>query len=762
MRFKIGYILLLLFISCSEKNNSSDRQQKIENLQAFASVYGYVKYFHPSDGVSEIDWTSFAIYGANLVEKCESKEELINTLNTLFKPIAPSINFSTTKSDKYNLTTITPKNTEGFKPTFWQHSGVGIGMDPQLRTPYQSSRVNGIINKDYSFVVSKLTLKIDPVRYIGRKVKYTAWAKNGDLHSEKGYLRFVLEKLDGTSDLNKEAVVGEQWKQYEIITDIDSYTTSIQVGAALSGKGSILYDLPQLFYENNGNWIEVPLSNQDFETETSFSDYKPEKWHFEGVGYTCSLTNSDSHQGNKSVVLKYTGVIEKERGQQIFENHPKFGELIEKEITKGIYFQVPLVLYSNEGGTYPKSDSGSLLKLKNDLKEVQQEATDLPVRWGNVINTYNVFQHFYPYFDVVDVDWPEELQKALSRSFTDASAKDHLVTLEKFTSPLKDGHINVTYKRNSGWSTPPITWEWIENKLVITNVLDSEIPLVVGDIVTEINGKNTKEYFEEINSRISAGTEGWLNHKAEQLSLLGEKDAELIITVNDQDIKLIRNSYPYSSPTRMADHEKINDSVYYLNLNSIAMEDIEKLIPELAKSKSIICDLRVYPNGNHGFISYLLKENDTVSSWMKIPQSIYPDRKKVSYQNANWMLPSKKPYLGDKQIIFITKGTAMSYAESYMGYIRGYNLGTIIGQPTAGTNGNINILQLSEGFSIRWTGMKVEKHDGSQLHGIGFLPDIYVNKSIEGVKSGKDEFLEKAIELTEKRITTKPEQNFLD
>lgn len=751
MKFKISYVLLLIYIGCSEKNNHSDNRQKIENLKTFAKAYGYVKYFHPSDAATAIDWTALAAYGADLVEKCESKDDLTHKLNTLFKPIGPAINFSSSKSNNYDLATITPKNLEGFKPTFWQHSGINIGMDPKLETPYQSSRVNGIINKDYSFIVSKLSMSLDATKYVGKKIKYVAWAKKGAINTEKGYLRFVSKNSDGSSDLKRASISQNRWKQYEVLAEIDSAATSIHLGVALSGKGTVLYDLPQLFYENNGSWIEIPLPNQDFEMETSFKDPKPNKWYFEGVGYSCALTSTDHYNGVQSAILEYSGVIEKQKGQQLFDRQPKFGELIEKEISKGIYFQMPLVLYSNDEGTYPKSDSVSLEKLKNNLKETPKEANDLSVRLGNVINTYNVFQHFYPYFDVVDVDWSQELQKALSRSFSDASAKDHLITLEKLTSPLKDGHINVSYNQNSDWSTPPITWEWIEDKLVIANVLESNIPLKVGDIVTDIDGKNAVTYFEEINSRISAGTKGWLNHKAAQLSLIGEKDTELIIKVNNKDIKLTRNSYPYNSPTRMADYEKINDSVYYLNLNSIAMEDIEKLIPELTKAKSIICDLRVYPKGNHGFISYLLKKNDTVPSWMKIPQSIYPDREKISYQNGNWMLPSKKPYLGNKQIIFITKGSAMSYAESYMGYIEGYNLATIIGQPTAGTNGNINRLELSEGFSIRWTGMKVEKHDGSQLHGIGFLPDIYINKTIEGVKSGKDEFLEKAIELTEKK-----------
>jgi C-terminal processing protease CtpA/Prc len=104
--------------------------------------------------------------------------------------------------------------------------------------------------------------------------------------------------------------------------------------------------------------------------------------------------------------------------------------------------------------------------------------------------------------------------------------------------------------------------------------------------------------------------------------------------------------------------------------------------------------------------------------------------------------------LGDKKIVFITDGSAMSYAESYMGFIDGYNLAPIVGQPTAGTNGNANRFMLPGEIEVNWTGMKVVKHDGSQLHGIGILPDVYVNKTVEGVKEGRDEFLEKALELT--------------
>ena len=82
-----------------------------------------------------------------------------------------------------------------------------------------------------------------------------------------------------------------------------------------------------------------------------------------------------------------------------------------------------------------------------------------------------------------------------------------------------------------------------------------------------------------------------------------------------------------------------------------------------------------------------------------------------------------------------------------MGFIEWYDLASIIGEPTAGTNGNVNRFGLLGGMSISWTGMKVVKHDGSQLHAIGVLPDIYVNKTIEDIKANKDTYLEKAIEI---------------
>ena len=90
---------------------------------------------------------------------------------------------------------------------------------------------------------------------------------------------------------------------------------------------------------------------------------------------------------------------------------------------------------------------------------------------------------------------------------------------------------------------------------------------------------------------------------------------------------------------------------------------------------------------------------------------------------------------------------AQSYMESILGYFDVLSNATLVGYPTAGANGNVVYSSLQTGLNYRYTGMKVLKHDGSRLHGIGFLPDVEVRPTIQGIREGRDEVLEKAIEL---------------
>ena len=96
---------------------------------------------------------------------------------------------------------------------------------------------------------------------------------------------------------------------------------------------------------------------------------------------------------------------------------------------------------------------------------------------------------------------------------------------------------------------------------------------------------------------------------------------------------------------------------------------------------------------------------------------------------------------------FLTDGRAISYGETCLGIIEHYKLAAIVGSPTAGTNGNVNPFTLPGGYRVFWTGMKVLKHDGSRHHGVGIQPTVPVARTIKGVAQGRDEVLERALEV---------------
>ena len=750
-------IFFLVALLCWNLSANAQSGQQIENLRAFAKTYGYVKYFHPSDEAANLDWDAFAIYGASKIVKCSSEDEMLTTIKALFGPIAPSANFEIAKKpSKYEVSTLKPQNKEGYELAYWQHKGVSLGMMNKGR-PYLSVRVNRMNKTENADAFGNVMTSIGANMYKKKAFRYTAWVKLKEGSTGTGNLWFRVDNSDGSmgffDNMANRPIKSQEWQQYEITGQVDSLAQSLLFGCFLQGKGKLYFDDVRLEYKEGDDWVNIPIQNSGFESEKLGEKKEGVQWTTHGSGYEFETAHTTKYEGEKAAVINFVGDDEEKKGKPIFDFQPKFGELIEKKIGRQLFCQIPLVLYTNKEHTFPVANDKELASLKKEIENSASEPTELAVRLGNVINTFNVFQHFYPYFDVVDVDWEAAFDEALKRSYTDKTDEDHLVTLQKLTALLKDGHISVSGGGVEAF-TPPITWEWVEGRLIITHLFEKASGLKIGDEVTHINAQDAFAYFEEVNSRISAGTKGWLAYRAKDISLFGPKNSKLTLRVNGKEVELIRDKDFYrerrSSLPKKDLYRVINDSVFYLNLDRAPMDVIDGLVPQMENYKSIICDMRGYPRGNHGFIGHLLKSNDTTEAWMQVPKISYPDRENLTeYDRLNWKMKAKKPYLGDKQIIFITDGRAISYAESYMGYIEGYNLATIIGQPTAGTNGNVNSFELPGGYRINWTGMKVVKHDGSQHHAVGVLPDIYLTRTVEGVKSGEDEFLKKAIDLTE-------------
>ncbi|RDU38013.1 hypothetical protein DRW41_00085 [Neobacillus piezotolerans] len=119
-------------------------ERRVANLDAFGRMYGYVRYFHPSDESAGLNWDRFAVYGAGRVKDAADDEELKKALEELFLPIAPSL-VITEKGKKAAKPREPQKSAEVIA---WQHYGPP-GTDTHF---FKSSRVHAyLIDGAYSF-----------------------------------------------------------------------------------------------------------------------------------------------------------------------------------------------------------------------------------------------------------------------------------------------------------------------------------------------------------------------------------------------------------------------------------------------------------------------------------------------------------------------------------------------------------------------------------------------------------------------------------
>ncbi|MFA9454722.1 MAG: S41 family peptidase, partial [Candidatus Aminicenantaceae bacterium] len=643
-------------------------------------------------------------------------------------------------------------NAGQFKVVAWQHQGMGTGSASSL---YKSIRLNRENRLSLGTGSAAFNQMLDVAAHRGKQIRLKAHVKaevRGDGNQALLWLRVDRESgapgfFDNMSD---RPIRSDIWKEYKINGTIDADARSIAFGGLFLGQGKAWMDgfLVEVKAEE-GDWARLPIQNSGFE-EGELGG-RPKNWGTPSQGYSYEITGSAAHEGRASLRVenRYTTLT-----KPLFEVQPQAGELIRKPLTRDLCCQVPIALYSDEVGTLGETDAGALAALEANLASTLaanpgSETQDL--RLGDIIIAWNVFQHFYPYFDQIDVDWDKVLDISLERALEDDTEEDFFLTLNYLVAQLQDGHGNVYSQDSMNKAGPPLGAEWIEDRLV---VMASQEPdkFQKGDIILTIDGEEMAQTMRDSEEYIS-GSLQWKHSKALWRLGYGEIDstAKIRLLRGDQIIEteFKRTSRMPFKEDKGPNIQELEGGVFYINLDQAPWKDIQARIDDIATAKGVIFDLRGYPNGNHGVISHLLSEKDTSDAWMRIPQIIYPDREQITYRNSGWGIPVQEPHIKGR-IVFLTDGRAISYAESFLSFIEHYRLAEIVGQPTAGANGNINPFVLPGGFRLIYTGMRVVKHDGSQHHTIGIQPTVYAERTIQGVRDGRDELIEKALGIIDR------------
>lgn len=414
------------------------------------------------------------------------------------------------------------------------------------------------------------------------------------------------------------------------------------------------------------------------------------------------------------------------------------------DLGSGVSVQFALSVYRDGSGTLPHADANTPETMTQaEVVSGNQDAT----RLADVIIAWNVYQHFYPYFDSIRIDWKSELDEALQDAEAAPDAIAFRDVLRRLVAKTGDGHGQVVL------SSPPLyqlpfDWDWIENHLVITAVLGPDVGGIVrGDIVEAIDGAEVAKALVGEESLIAASTPQ-LKLKKMLYALAARYDDQPVMLKarhangEDSDVEIVpRKNLFFEEAMTCRPLQELEPGIWYVNLSGSNEKDWENAMANLAKAKGIVVDLRNYVRQNGAVLLSHMIDHPVLSQQYSYHVVAKPDRHDVARDVLQTVLYPQPPHFGGK-LAFLADGWTVSYNETLLSYAATAKLGAIVGGPSAGINGHIGSVSLPGGYQIAFTGTEVLNPDGSKFFGLGIKPDIPAAQTIAGVRDGRDEMLE--------------------
>jgi hypothetical protein len=436
---------------------------------------------------------------------------------------------------------------------------------------------------------------------------------------------------------------------------------------------------------------------------------------------------------------------------------PVTGDHVDVDLGRGLRARVSLTLSSEDAARRPDAAALSgLLAAASRMLPARDAHPDTNL--ADVVVAWNVFRHFYPYWPDLTrdphVDWDERLAGHLRAAAAATTRAQQREVLQLLVADAHDGHGGVTDPSAAATrGALPIQARPIEGRIV---VIASDAPAVpVGAVVTAVDRRPARRWLDD-RVRLKSGSAQWKTELVLRV-MECEQGTTVEVTLDDGGGRL--RSVPLVCGTRRAKPlperrpeplAELSPGLWYVDLTRATYQQVVPALPRLAEARGVVFDVRGYPTDAGASILPHLLDAPERDRWMHVDRITGPFGRVGGVFDIGWNVQPRTPAIAGRRV-FLTDGRAISYAESVMGYVADRKLGTIVGAPTAGTNGNVVLFDLPGGCEIAFTGMRVTRHDGTtRRHLIGIAPDVPLDPTIDGIRRGRDELLEKAVALIDR------------
>ncbi|HWB94756.1 MAG TPA: S41 family peptidase [Puia sp.] len=384
------------------------------------------------------------------------------------------------------------------------------------------------------------------------------------------------------------------------------------------------------------------------------------------------------------------------------------------------------------------------------------------VRLIALFRYWNIVEYYYPYRNLATEGWNNVLPELIPAFIGAANKNEYLLACIKMIAHVHDSHAGFGASSDldslKGLYMIPVRAKFVERELVVIHSFGQDSSaLETGDIIKKIDGvpvdELVKKYLplttgsnEASQLRDLPGAYGWLMRS-------NVATATLTIEHNGQAKEITVQRIPYTKAARYFPFSDIPDgpafklmdhNIGYIVPDKLTDKDLDTIRALFKDTRGIIIDMRCYPSTFMPF---------TYGGWFKATTTPFAYFTRNSTHIPGVFVqagpvknggPSADTYKG--KLVIIVNSMTQSQAEYTTMALRSTPGAIVVGSTTAGADGNVSQLSLPGGVATALSGLGVFYPDWGQTQRVGVRIDLPVHQTIEGIRQGRDEYLEAAID----------------
>lgn len=415
----------------------------------------------------------------------------------------------------------------------------------------------------------------------------------------------------------------------------------------------------------------------------------------------------------------------------------------------------------------------------------------------------------YAYFaNVPALNWDSAYQAFIPQVLATKNNYEYYRVLQRFCALLKDGHTNVSFpeyiaskRARRSFGDYKIELRNIDGKAIVINTASGTKDIIpVGSEITAVEGMPTAAYINQyvrpyISQSASYIAEDW----SVDYLLDGFLDDSIHISYRKPGSKTTHSlalkrevkkgvDWLTTPANTIFQLTWLPGEIAKVDLNSFGnrkiVDTFVRSLPELQKAKAIIIDLRQNGGGSSdnsaailsyftdsllikgskwwtrehraaykAWGTYVIEDTTQTGEWADNARNYYKGT--VWYEGGQMitanMAPKEKRLPKVPLVVLFGHGTA-SAAEDFLIMLDGLgNRATTIGQRSFASTGQPMPFPLPGGGNARICTKKDTYPDGRVFVGVGIVPQIEINPTLDDYLKGRDAVVEKAVEVLKRK-----------